>query len=256
MTFQSSSGPLHNLYDYLVGKNRKTGAIENTHIAASWYVRGDTRQWTFDLKENVPYYMGGRASDYVVSPEDVRWTWLLQAGFASDRTNNIGRWTSWLNSSRDIVIDGNSVTWNLDIIQPDASVYLSEDWTFGLISKRYWDDIGGEDGYIDHPIGAGAFSFMEYIDNEHFLLERNVDHYRKVPEFHELGFLWSKEPETIIALLYTDDAHIVQVPNYLFDQAESRGFKLAKSTLPSFFLWATIPYYQTRFLQGRSYPQL
>ena len=68
MTFQSSSGPLHNLYDYLVGVNRKTGAVENTHLAESWSVSDDARQWTFHLKENIPYYMNGKASEYPVSP--------------------------------------------------------------------------------------------------------------------------------------------------------------------------------------------
>ena len=96
MTFQSSSGPLHNLYDYLVGVNRKTGAVENTHLAEAWSVSDDARKWTFHLKENIPYYMKGKSSEYVVSPEDVRWTWLLQAGIESDRANNTGTWRPWV----------------------------------------------------------------------------------------------------------------------------------------------------------------
>ena len=80
MTFQSSSGPLHNLYDYMVGKNRKTAAVENTHIAESWSVDPGAKTWIFELKEGIPYYMNGEASDYIFTPEDVRHTWLLQAG--------------------------------------------------------------------------------------------------------------------------------------------------------------------------------
>ena len=57
--------------------------------------------------------------------------------------------------------------------------------------------MGGEDGYIDHPIGMGAWSFVEYVDNEHFLLEKNVGHYRQEPEFDELQFIWNKEAATI-----------------------------------------------------------
>ena len=254
MTFQSSGGPLHNLYDYLVGKNRKTGEVENTHIAESWSVSNDATRWSFQFKENVPFYRKGRASDFMFSPEDVRWTWLLQAGFESDRTNNSGTWRPWLNSGDDILIDGNTVIWNLDLVHPDAHVYLSEDWTFGLISKSYWDAVGGENGYIEHPIGMGAFSFVEYVDNEHFLLEKNYGHYRQEPEFHELQFRWVKEPATRMAMILTQETHLVQLSSYLHVQLQSYGMKIARSTLPSFFLWAPIPYYQPVSFRGDPTP--
>ena len=254
MTFQSSSGPLHNLYDYLVGKNRKTAAVENTHVAESWSVSNYATRWTFHLKEDIPFYMNGRASNYMFSPEDVRHTWRLQAGLDSDRSNNSGTYGPWLRRSDDIVIEGNTLIWNLDLIHPDANIYLSEDWTFGIISKSYWDDVGGEDGYINHPIGMGAFSFIEYVDNEHFLLEKNYGHYRKEPEFHELQFLWNREPATIAAQLLTDEAHIGVLPHYIFDEMESRGMKIAKSTLPSFHIWGTIPYYQPVGFRGELTP--
>ena len=54
MTFQSSGGPLHNVYDYLVGKNQRTGYVENTHVAESWGVSADAKTWNFELKENIP----------------------------------------------------------------------------------------------------------------------------------------------------------------------------------------------------------
>ena len=255
MTFQSASGPLHNLYDYLVGKDRKTAEVENTHVAESWSVSNDAQTWTFELKENIPYYMNGKASDtYKFSPEDVRHTWLLQAGIKTERANNFGTWKPWIKSVDDIVIDGNTLTWNLDLVHPDANVYLSEDWTFGILSQQYWDDVGGEDGYIDHPIGMGAWSFVEYVDNEHFLLEKNVGHYRKEPEFDELQFIWNKEAATIMAQILADEVHIGQLPSDLFDEVEARGMKIAKSTLPSFHLWGAIPWYMPEALDGTPTP--
>ena len=246
MTFQSASGPLHNLYDYLVGKDRKTAAVENTHIAESWSVDPGAKTWIFELKEGIPYYMNGEASDYMFEPTDVRHTWLLQAGVKSDKSNNSSTYGPWLASEdgSDLVIEGNTLTWNLDIVHPDLNVYLSEDWTFGLISEAYWNDVGGEDGYIDHPIGIGAFSFVEYVDNEHFLLEKNVGHYRKEPYFDELMFLWNKEAATIQAQLLTNEVHIGVLPNDQHGEVISRGMKIAKSTLPSFHVWGTIPFYQ------------
>ena len=237
MTFQSSSGPLHNLYDYLVGVNRKTGTIENTHLAESWSVSNHATRWTFQLKENIPYYINGRASGYYFSPEDVRHTWRLQAGIDSYRSNNSGTYGPWLRSSDDILINGNTLTWNLDLIHPDMNIYVSENWTFGIISKSYWDAVGGEDGYIDHPVGTGAFSFVEYIDNEHFLLEKNVGHYRHEPYFDELMFLWNREPAIIQAQLLTDEVHIGVLPTDQHGLVVAEGLRVAKSTLPSFHIW-------------------
>ena len=256
MTFQSSSGPLHNLYDYMVGKDRKTAEVENTHVAESWSVDDSATVWTFEMKEGIPYYMNGEASDIMFDPEDIRWTWLLQAGTESDRSNNFGTYRPWLENEdgSDIVIDGNTVTFNLDIVHPDMNVYVSEDWTYGLISKEYWDQVGGEDGYIDHPIGMGAFSFVEYIDNQHFLLEKNVGHYRQEPYFDELMFLWNKEPATIQAQLLTDEVHIGVLPTDQHELVVSEGLKIAKSTLPSFHMWGTIPYYQPVGFRGEDTP--
>ena len=256
MTYQGDSGPLHNLYDFLVGKNRKTGQIQNTHLAESWEVDSTATVWTFHLKEDVPFYMNGKASDVMLAPIDIRWTWLLQAAIASDRSSNSGTWRPWLASGdgSDIVIDGNTVTFNLDIVQPDANVYLSEDWTFGIISKEYWDSVGGEDGYIEHPIGTGAFSFVEYVNNVHFLLEKNVDHYRYEPWFDELQFLWTTEPATMWAQMVTGEAHIGDLPSHLHDEMKSNGMSIARSTIPGDFLWGAIPWYLPEDINGMPTP--
>ena len=165
-TFQSSSGPLHALYDYLVGKDRKTSVMVNTHLASDWSMSSDARQWTFTLKENIPYYQNGKASEtYFFSPEDVRHTWLLESGNLTDKAYNTGTYGQLVNSVDDIVVDGNVITWNLAVVHPDLNVYLSEDWTFGMISLAYWNDVGSEAGYEAAPIGTGAFSFVEYKDN-------------------------------------------------------------------------------------------
>ena len=254
-TFQSSSGPLHALYDYLIGKNRKTSEVETSHLASEFSVSSDARTWTFTLKENIPYYQNGKVSDtYFFVPEDVRHTWLLESGNLTDKGYNTGTYGPLIKSVDDIVVDGQVMTWNLDVVHPDLNVYLSEDWTSGMISKQYWDDVGGEAGYEAAPIGTGSFSFVEYITNEYFLLEKNVGHYRKEPEFEELQFLWNKEPATIMAQILTDEVHIGQLPSDLFDEVESRGMKIATSTLPSFHVWGVIPWYLPESLDGEPTP--
>ena len=205
----------------------------------------------FELKEGIPYYQNGRASEYYTfSPEDVRHTWLLQAGIGTERAANIDRWRHLVKSVEDIPVDGDILTWKLDVIQPDFSEYLSEDWTFGLISKAYWEEFGGERGYVEHPVGTGPWSFVEYVDDHHFLLEKNRDHYRKEPEFEELQFVWVMNSATVVAMLLTEEIHIGHIPSDFIPEVESRGFRVAKSTLPGYQLWCAIPWYMPEALDG------
>ena len=257
-TFPSSGGALHALFDYLIGKNRKTGDEETSHLASSWSMDPDGRAWTFTLKENIPFYQHGKASEeYILNAEDVKHTWLLQSGNLSDKAFNAYTGGSPLKGVDDVVVDGNVIIWNLNAINPDLSEYLSEDWTFGIISKSYWDDVGGEAGYEVAPIGTGAFSLVEYVAGQSFLLERNAGHYRHEPHFAELEFIWIVEPATVSAMLIAGEVHISQIPtldSYLQDLLEGRSLKIAKSTLPSFHLVGVIPWYLPEALDGTPTP--
>ncbi len=214
----------------------------------------DARTWAFELIEHIPYYKNGEASDYVFSPEDVRHTWLLNAGINVNWSNNSGRWRPLVESVDNILVDGNTLIWNLDVIQPDLHKYLSEEWTFGIISKSYWDAVGGEDGYIEHPIGMGAFSFVEYVDNVHFLLEKNYDHYRKEPEFPQLQFFWIDDPSIRLAMLLAEEVNMTVLPTDFLNQTKSHGYEIARSTLPSYHLWVAIPWYMPNALDGSPTP--
>ena len=55
-------------------------------------------------------------------------------------------------------------------------------------------------------------------------------------------------------MLITQEVHMAHLPDDIFPQAESRGLKIARSTLPSFFLWGTIPYYQPVSYRGERTP--
>ena len=257
-TFPSSAGALHNIYDFLIGKDRKTGDEETSHIASSWSMASDGRSWTFTLKEGIPFYNHGRASEaYIFNAEDVRHTWLVQSGVLSDKAFNAYSQGPPFKDVNDIVVDGNVATWKLDVIDPEFNIYLSDNWNFGIISKKYWDDVGGEGGYEVAPIGNGAFSFVDQIVGSHILLEGNVDHYRHEPYFAELEFLWVEQLATRAAMLLAEEVHIGQMPNDIFhlvDHFEQRGLKIAKSSLPSVQIVGLIPWYLPEALDGAPTP--
>ena len=119
--FGGSVGHLHNVYDYLIGKNRETGVEEPTNLASSWAVAPDGREWEFTLKENIPFYEMGRPSkSYFFSGEDVKHTWLLQSGQLSDKAFNAYSTGPLLKGVENVEVDGNTVIWDLEIRQPGS----------------------------------------------------------------------------------------------------------------------------------------
>ena len=141
----SSGGALHNLYDFLIGKDRKTGQLESSHLAESWSMSPNGKFWAFTLKEDIPFYKLGKAREHILfKGEDVKHTWLLNSGMLSDNSFNSPSPSPPLRGVSDISVEGNEVTWILEVARPDLSEYLSEDWSFGIISKQHWDAVGGE----------------------------------------------------------------------------------------------------------------
>ena len=175
----------------------------------------------------------------------------------SDNSFNSPSPSSPLRGVSDISVEGNEVTWILEVARPDLSEYLSEDWSFGIISKQHWDAVGGEEGYEADPIGTGAFSFLDQTEDGHLLFERNAGHYRKEPHFAELQFTWIEQLATIYAVLITAEAHIGYIPPMDFsftDTLKERNLKISRGTLPSFQLSGEIPWYLPEAIDGSSTP--
>ena len=257
-TFQSAGGHLHNLHDYIVGLHPVTGAEEPTHLALSWESDATGKIWNFKLREDVPFYMDGQASSTYseFTAKDVVHTWEVMAGMKGE-SNPAGDWTPMMDSAADgwNIVNDHEIILTHKLIELELPFRLSEEWTFGVQSLDYWDDIGGMDAYKAAPMGTGAFSFVEKVVNEHVIYKANKPHWRKTPEFDELKFLWVPEPATRVAQLIAGEVHIAEIPRDLQDEITSQGMRIEKSTLPSFHLWVRIPYYQpTIFKTGEPTP--
>ncbi len=257
-TFQSASGHLHNLHDYMVGLDPVTGEAGPTHLALSWEVDSTGKIWNFKLREGVPFYQDGQASPKYAefTAKDVVHTWEVMAGMKGESTPP-GNWTVMMDSAADgwHIVNDHEIVLTHKLIELELPFRLSEEWTFGLLSLDYWDDVGGMEAYKKAPMGTGAFSFVEKVVNEHILYKANKPHWRKTPEFDELQLLWVPESATRVAQLISGEAHIAEIPRDLQDEIIARGMKVQRSTLPSFHLWIRIPYYQpTIFTTGEPTP--
>ncbi len=257
-SFQSAGGPLHAMYDYLVGLDPVTSEESpGFGLATEWSVDAAGRNWTFKLREDVPYYLDGKASSKYseFTAKDVRHTWEIMAGKKND-SEQAGDWDVIVNGAEDWeIVNDHEFILHHKVIELEIPFRLSEEWTFGITSLDYWNDLGGdEEAFEAKPIGTGSFTFVEAVVNQHFLFEKVEDHWRKTSEFEEVQFLWTKEAATRVAQLIAGEVAIADLPRVLQEQILSAGMVIAKSTVPSFHMWIRVPFYQEFTFDGRKTP--
>ena len=256
-TFQSSGGHLHSLHEYLVGRDRVTSEEIPNQLALDWDVDASGRIWTFDLRENVPYYIDGAASTKYseVTAKDVVHTWEIMAGLKDNTSASAGQWLAIVDNAEDWeIVNDHRIILHEKLVDLELPFRLSEEWTFGITSVDYWNDVGGDEGYRSQPMGSGSWSFGEHIVNEHILYIANKPHWRKAPEFDELELLWTAEPATRVAQLIAGEAHIAEIPRDLGAEVKARGMKIVKASLPGFHVLARLPYYRETLADGSPTP--
>ncbi len=245
------------IYDHLVGRQFQTN-VEQPELATSWSVSPSGRTWTFNLRDDVPFYRNAKPTDKMFGAQDVVLTFNLLTGNLSDLTRSPGTWAGRLGTDESAWIIENPSRLRIELpkINLDIPFLVSDEWETGMASKVWWDAVGGEEGYMDDPIGNGPWSFLDLELNVRALHERVENHWRKTPQFHEIELLFVKEAGTRLAMLITGEAAIVNIPRDLRGQAQDAGMVTAKSTLPGSHTHLRIPFYQPEnFCPGGVPPQ-
>jgi peptide/nickel transport system substrate-binding protein len=62
-----------------------------------------------------------------------------------------------------------------------------------------------DDGWLDSPIGTGAFKFVEYIDGDRIILERNEDYWGEPAKLEKVTFRRIPDATTRLAALQTGE---------------------------------------------------
>ena len=233
------------IYEHLVGRHYQTD-VEVPELATDWSVTPDGKVWTFNLRDDVPFYRNAEPTDMMFSAQDAILAFNLLTGILTDRSRSPGLWHGRLgrDDSAWIVENDHRLRIELPKIVLDLPFFLSEKWNTGIPSKAWWDTVGGEDAYMADPIGNGPWSFIEINLNVNVLHERVENHWRKTPEFHEFEIVFIKEAATRLAQLINGEVAIVAIPRNLRGVAEAAGMVTARSTLPGYHPHLRIPFYQ------------
>ena len=216
------------LYENLIGIERTTGELAAEQgLATEWGVSSDFRNWTFKLREDIPFQFDWgefTARDVVHSMAMV----MQEASLSGAR----GVWIK--------IIDNVEAVGDHEVIfhqtQPEIfEIPFRHSGKLGAIvmmSKAQWD-AEGEAGYLSRPTGTGPYQYVERIPGNSLLSQRVEDHWRQTPEFQEYQVLFAAETTTRMAALLAREAHIATLPRDLQKTVTDRGMELVFSVLPS-----------------------
>ena len=194
-----SKAILNNVFDTLIYRNLDLELVPM--LATGWEALDDTT-WEVTLREGVTFH-NGEAFD----AEDVKFT--LERPLDAEVGSPLG--------SRFAVID------NVEIID-DFTVQINTVDPFPLLPARLseWYIIPNEyfanndlEFVAANPVGTGAYTFVEWVLDDHLTLEANADYWRGEPAIQSITFRPIPESSTRVAALQAGDVDLVtEVPAF------------------------------------------
>lgn len=154
-------------YDY--EKRRFEG-----RLAKSWTGKGT--EWTFTLRKGVKFHNG---ADFTA--RDVK--------FSLDRIRKGSKQAATLRDVKDVVVlDDYTVK---IITKKPFAPFISRLENMVMVSQQVYEQYGEE--AIKHPIGTGAFKFVEWVRGSHFVVKGNEAYWGGPPEVDQV--IWKPIPE-------------------------------------------------------------
>jgi peptide/nickel transport system substrate-binding protein len=219
--------PEHLQYDpfleTLLDIDPKTGEF-TPRLAEKWQASPDMKEWTFWLRKGVQFHNGFgefTAKDVVHSHAFM----LRQDATATF----VG---IWRNVEEVKVIDDYQVVFRMKRPVSMIPYLTSRSCDLRIVSKAQWDKEGLE-GFDKRPAGTGSYRYLDRKLGLSITYERVDKHWSgERPDFKELEIRLVPESTTRLAMLLGGEAHIVDLPRELQQEAVGRGMTLFSSSQP------------------------
>ena len=219
-------GQFQPMSDTLVDQDPVTGELV-PGLAVSWDRLDHDREWVFHLRRGVQFHHGYGE----MTARDILHTYELLSRDDS-RVNQVAVWREEIVDVQ--IIDDYTVafyfrapmTWG-------EQLFAIAGGEFYVQSKAQWDE--GQEAAVDRQfVGTGPYQFVRREDGVSLLIEKFDDHWRdEEPQFREVLFRWVDEDTTALAMLLSDEAHVIQVSRDVAASAVGRGMRVISSTQES-----------------------
>lgn len=176
-----------NIFDTLISF-KESASTPAPALAESWEITPDGKLYTFHLRKGVTFHNG-----MDMTAQDVKFT--LEAIMNPDNASPSKEFFTPIESIE--VVD--DVTLKLHLKDPYAPLMLAlGNHTAGIIPEKLVSEIG-MDEFDKHPVGTGAFKFVEWLPDERIVLEKNSDYFLGEPNVDKVVFRPIPKPEVMAA---------------------------------------------------------
>ena len=167
-------------------------------LAESYDLSADGLTYTFHLRKGVKFHDGSE-----MTAEDVKFT--MDKGAAGPLGAAL-----FINFDHCDIIDDYTVA--VTLTSPFAAFpYGIASRLGGICSKAYYEKVG-DDGYMEKPIGTGAYKLVEYVNGDHIVLEAFEDHWRGAPSIKTARIVMVADTNTKILGLQNGDYDVMKDP--------------------------------------------
>ena len=228
------TGFVRPMYENLIGFEAATGKYV-PQLADAWNLEPDGKTFRFKLHKGVQFHRGYgefTAKDAKYSLEDL--VRSIPNAYA------LASW--WKDTVPSVeVINDYEVLFHLN---PNSAFmeYLSEGGMMLPMRSKAQVDKEGDLGEAPAKpaAGTGVYDFLERSLGSYVRYQRPAEkHWRATPDFPQLEIRWSKEASTRLAALVAREVHITTLPDDLLPQAEAKGMKTVRGTIPGTRVWGT-----------------
>src|SRR5687767_13778638 len=221
------SRPDHLQYDpimeTLLEVDPKSGEY-TPRLAEKWSHNADFTEWTFQLRKNVPFHFGYG----MMTAKDVVHSHSLT--LRPEQKMTLGPF--WRGVEEVKAVGDHTVVFRMKKPSTTMLYAVSRAGDLRIVSKAQWDKEGME-GFDKRPAGTGSYRYLDRKLGLSISYERVDKHWAgETPDFKELEFRLVPEATTRLAMLLGGEAHIVDLPRELQQEAINRGMRLFSSTQP------------------------
>lgn len=199
---------LDTIYEYLVYLDPATGELR-PGLAERWEMSPDGTTFTLWLRKGIPFQQGWGE----LTAADVKYTLdrILDPKSIAGPSSPLRKAIASVTAPEPYIVVIALHTPDIDFLRG----YLSNGQIIPIVSRRYVTEKGDEHANA-HPIGTGAFEFVEYRQGVSISVragEHASSHWRVKPAFTAIKFLAVPEEFTRAAMLKTGEADLAPI-NY------------------------------------------
>lgn len=187
-------GMLYAIHDALV--RPYPGQKMGPSLAESWTESPDGLVYEFKLRPNLHFHNGDP-----LTTDDVKFSFDRYKGAAADILHEHVKEVE--------IVDPRVVRFHLDKPWPDFMTFFGTTASAAgiVLPKKYLTEVG-DDGFKQHPIGAGPYKFVSSTPGIEVVLEAFPDYWRRVPNVKTLVMRSVPDATTRALMLKTGEADI------------------------------------------------